>query len=84
MLDPGEGHGGPDSPLFLDQTEWSQEGRENFFWDLVPPPLSQCLDERGPPLSEGLDLPLYRDGEVAIGSWSEERTRIEDILEAAH
>ena len=48
MLDPGEGHGGPDSPSFLDQTEWSQEGRDNFFWDLVPPYLSVWMNGAHP------------------------------------
>ena len=39
--------------LFLDQTEAAPEGPQNFFWRLPPPPpLSQGLDDRVPPLSE--------------------------------
>ena len=42
-------------PLFLDQTE-DRRVEKNFFGDV--PPLSQGLDDRPAPLSEGLDQPL--------------------------
>ena len=46
-------------PLFLDHTEAKRAGK--IFLEIVPPPpLSQGLDDRGPPLTEGLDLPLTR------------------------
>ena len=70
MADPGEGPGGgggggggaprpPRPPLLLDQTEATRA--EKIFSENAPPPplpLSQGLDDRTPPLSEGLDLPL--------------------------
>ena len=46
---------GGQPPLFLDQTE-AQRAEKNLFGDC--PPLSQGL-MTGPPLSEGLDPPLY-------------------------
>ena len=46
MADPGEGPGGAEPPLFLDQTE-ARRAEKDFF--RPPPPL---------PLSEGLDQPL--------------------------
>ena len=49
--------GGPDTPLFLDQTE--ARTAEKHFLRRRPPLLSQDLDDRPlpllPPLSEGLD-----------------------------
>ena len=51
VADPGEGpRGAHPLPLFLDQTEAQ---RAEIFFVLDPPPPS-----RGPPLSEGQDLPL--------------------------
>ena len=41
------------APLFLDQTE-ARRAEKNFF-GTAPPPLSQGLDDRVPPLSVGLD-----------------------------
>ena len=75
MADPGEGPGGPaPPPLFLDQTE-TRGAEKYFFGDRPPslnfirllrvvitpyrPPLSQGLDDRPPPLPEGLDPPLH-------------------------
>ena len=58
---------GPRLPLIFRPNLLRLEGPKKIF-SRPGPPLSQCLDERGPPLSEGLDPPLYRDGEVAIGS----------------
>ena len=43
-------------PLFLDQNEARRA--ETFFWRPSPSSLSQSLDDRVPPLSEGLDPPL--------------------------
>ena len=43
------------SPLFLNQSEARRT--ENFFLRSGPP-LSQGLDDRPPPLSEGVDPPL--------------------------
>ena len=73
MADPGEEPGGPGPPLFLDQTE-TRRAEKYFFGDRPPslnfirllrvvitpyrPPLSQGLDDRPPPLPEGLDPPL--------------------------
>ena len=51
-------------PLILDQTE--AEGPKKFFvvtWT----PLSQGLDDRASPLSEGLDLPLQLLKCITIG-----------------
>ena len=42
--------------LFLDQNEARRA--EKFFWRPSPSSLSQSLDDRMPPLSEGLDPPL--------------------------
>ena len=57
MADPGEGPGGPDPPLFLDQTEARRVEKYIFLKTALA--LSQGLDDRGPPLSEGLNPPLY-------------------------
>ena len=54
VADPGEGPGGPGPTLFLDQNE-VRRAEKIFFWDRAPPPLSQSLDDRASPLSEGLD-----------------------------
>ena len=67
MADPGEGPGGggggagppppPRPPISLDQTEATRA--EKVFWENATDlPLSQGLDDRTPPLSEGLDPPL--------------------------
>ena len=54
---PGEGPGGPGSPLIF-RLKLSRKGRKHLFGDR-PSPLSQCLDDcPPPPLSEGLDPPL--------------------------
>ena len=45
-------------PLFFDHTEARSVEKVFFFWDRVPPSLSQGLDDRATPLSEGLDRPL--------------------------
>ena len=58
------GAGGPAPPLLLDQTEARRA--EKIFWGHrhpsppppLPFPLSLGLDDRAPPLSEGLDSPL--------------------------
>ena len=57
VVDPGEGPGGPRPPLFLDQNE-AQRAEKKLFWGWAPT-LSQGMDDCPPPLSEGLDLPLY-------------------------
>ena len=54
--DPGTGPGGPPPPLLLDQTE--ARGARKFFFESGAPPFSQGVDDRPPPLSEGLDKPL--------------------------
>ena len=56
----GVGLGGAAPPLFLDKTEaWRAE---KVFWRLGSP-LSKCLDDRDPLLSQGLDLALqHADG----------------------
>ena len=58
MADPGERPGGGLVPsLFLDQTE----ARRKKILETVPPPppsLAQGLDDRTPPLSQGLDSAL--------------------------
>ena len=48
VADPVEGPGGLVPSLFLDQTE-ARRFENNFFGD-CPPPLSQSLDDRPPPL----------------------------------
>ena len=63
----GKGPGGLESLLFFDQTK-AQGARKNFF--LRPPPLlssiplSQDLDDRAHPLSEGLDPPVIYVSEL--------------------
>ena len=56
-----KGPGGLGFPFFLDQTE-ARGARKKFFGDRPhlspPPPLSQDLDDRVHPLSEGLDPPV--------------------------
>ena len=48
----------------LEQTKTRPEGPQKMFWSrrTAPPPLhlSQGLDDRGSPLSEGLDPPLFK------------------------
>ena len=56
MADPGEGPGGPGHPLFLDQTE----AQKIWGGETGPPPLSKGLDDRGPPLSQGLGPSLFK------------------------
>ena len=58
------GAGGPAPPLLLDQTE-ARRAEKIFLGDRhpsprppLPFPLSLGLDDRAPPLSEGLDSPL--------------------------
>ena len=51
----GGARGAQAPPLFLDQTE-ARRAKKNFFED-HPPYLRVWMT--GPPLSEGLDLPLY-------------------------
>ena len=46
MADPGEGPGGPDPPLFLDQTEARRVEKYIFLKTALA--LSQGLDDRGP------------------------------------
>ena len=69
MADPWEGPGHPGPPLFLDQTE-ARRAENNFF----EPPLSQGLDDRPHPLSEGLELPLGRGGGGAAQATKEMTT----------
>ena len=60
MADPGElPHPPLPTVLVLDQTE--ARGPKTTFWRtaLPPPPPSQGLDDQAPPLSEGLDTPLW-------------------------
>ena len=55
--DPGEGPGGAAPPYFL--TTLRPEGWKKFFFLRPgPPSLSQGLDDRATPLSEGVDRPL--------------------------
>ena len=52
----GRGPGGC-PPLFFDHTKARRVEKVFFFWDRVPPFLSQGLDDRATPLSEGVDPP---------------------------
>ena len=54
VVEPGEGPGGPPL-LFIGQTE-APRAEKHFF--NPPHHLSQGLDDRAPPVSEGLDQPL--------------------------
>ena len=56
MADPGEL---PPTALFLDQTEARRAGNNFLETAPPPPPPTQGLDDRAPPLSEGLDTPLW-------------------------
>ena len=47
MAEPGEGPGGPGSPLFLDQTE-TRRAEKKFFWD-APTPAYLRVWMTGPP-----------------------------------
>ena len=60
------GPGGPTPPLFLDQTEVRTAeiffffgGGRNFFFETTPPPHISGSGWPLPPLSEGLNPPLY-------------------------
>ena len=58
VADPGEGPGGPGTPLFSDQTMARRAEKKHFGDRFPPPPLTQGLDDRLPPpspLSQGLD-----------------------------
>ena len=60
---------GPDTPLFLVETE-ARGAEKQFFWD-PPSPLSQALhDHAPPPLSEGLDLPLVIVLYICVLLWT--------------
>ena len=48
VADPGEGPGGPGTPLFSDQTV-ARRAEKKHFGDRFPPPLTQGLDDRFPP-----------------------------------
>ena len=48
VMDPGEGRGGPGTPLFLDQTE--AQRAEKYFLETGSPSLPQGLDDQPPPL----------------------------------
>ena len=52
--DPGEEPGGGCPPLFLE----ARRAEKVLFWRPGPPALSQGLDDRATPLSEGVDRPL--------------------------
>ena len=56
--DPGEGPGGAAPPYFL--TTLRPEGRKKYFFETGSPLplLSQGLDDRAAPLSEGVDPPM--------------------------
>ena len=44
-----------DRRLLIFKSNWGPKGQKNVFWDRrPPPPLSQGLDDRVPPLSEGM------------------------------
>ena len=67
VADPGEGPGepGPPPPLLLDLTEARRAG--NFFLlRPPPPPTSQGLDDRPPPLYDGLHRPLGSESHRVI------------------
>ena len=53
----GPGARGPGPPLFLDQTE-TRSAKKIISGDGLP--LYQDLDDCPPPVSEGLDPPLYK------------------------
>ena len=53
MADPGEG-----PALLIDQTE-ARRAEKQVSSRPPPAPFSQGLDDRGTPLSEGLDPPLH-------------------------
>ena len=53
-----------DPPPVIFRPTWGPKGKKKkFLRPVAPPPLSQCLDDHPPPLSEGLDLPLPSDGQ---------------------
>ena len=54
MVDPGEG---PLASLIIIRPNWGPRGTIKCFFETGAPPLSQCLDDPTPALSEGLDLP---------------------------
>ena len=57
----GGPQGGPGTPLFLDPTE-ARRAEKMVFGDRSPlPSLSKVLDDRAPPLSQGLDPALIRE-----------------------
>ena len=56
LQDPGEGPGGPGSPLIF-RPKWGPKSRKNFFWGLSPPPISGS-GWPGVPLCEALDPSL--------------------------
>ena len=53
-----EGARGGCPPLFFDHTEARRVEKVFFFQTGSPPALSQGLDDRATPLSEGVDRPL--------------------------
>ena len=60
MGDPGKGPGGGGAFPLIIRPNWGPRGQKKFFWDLRPPPFSQGVDDRRPPLSEG-PLIIYVD-----------------------
>ena len=59
---------GAQPPLFLEKTE-AQRAERKIFGDRPPSPLFNVLDDRAPPLSQGLDpalLPVIHNTMVAM------------------
>ena len=72
----GRGADPPAPLLFLDLTD-ARRAEKNFFLRLPPPPQSQGLDDRAPPLSWGLDPPLqFAWGLTSIVARREEQRRL--------
>ena len=73
VADPGKRHGGPGGPglcPFIFRPNWGPKGWKNFLIPLLPPYLRVWMNP--PPLSEGVDLPLWfhcnKQSSIAIAS----------------
>ena len=80
VADPGEGPGGPPTPppLFLNQTE-AQRAKKIFF--KTRPTLSQGVDDRALPLSEGLHPPLEYNNVPPLNKVSQSENALNGIYQ---
>ena len=74
------GAGGPAHPsLLIFEPNWGPKGQKKFF--KTRPPLSQGLDDRALPLSEGLDPPLEYNNVPPLNGVSQSENALNGIYQ---